>query len=95
MPVMNKPVLLIRDLVLLQDMCLERELRCEQRALQAERKGDWTQADYQRRLQQRFSQVKQKFWDHLRDEGTRLPEACNESAASALRAGEAQSRTAA
>jgi hypothetical protein len=55
----------IGDLVLLQEMCLERELRCEQRAAEAAERGDWAQADYERRLKDRFSLIKNRFWHHL------------------------------
>ena len=57
--------LLIRDLVLLHDMCLERELRCDQRAAEAVERGDLAQADYERRLKQRFSATKTRFWDYV------------------------------
>lgn len=53
------------DLVLLQDMCLERELRCDQRAAEAEERGDRAQADYERRLKERFKEVKRRFWSHV------------------------------
>lgn len=55
----------IRDLVLLQDICLERELRCDQRAAEAEERGDLAQADYERRLKERFTEVKSRFWGHV------------------------------
>ena len=56
----------IGDLVLLQEMCLERELRCEQRAAEAEERGDRARAEHERRLKERLTQAKWRCWDSIR-----------------------------
>ena len=84
---MKSSPLLIRDLVLLHDMCLERELRCDQRAAEAEGRGDLAQADYERRLKERFSATKTRFWDYVM-EGVEMPaEVCSSDAGGALSGG--------
>jgi hypothetical protein len=65
MMAMSSPRYSLHDLVLLQEICLEQELRYEQRAALARGRDDPAQAEHELKRKQRFSRLKLQMYAYL------------------------------
>ena len=79
---MNSPRYSLHDLVLLQEICLEQELRYEQRAALARERDDPGQAENELKRKQRFSRLKLQMYAYLHglDERHSQPDATRRQA---------------
>ena len=72
---MTRNHLSLTELLMLQEMCLDRELQCWQRAAEAAKKGDYQVTDFELELKEHYSDLKQKMLEELSDRGHfRFPE---------------------
>jgi hypothetical protein len=59
------------ELLFLQDMCLDGEFRCHQRAADAQIRGDYQTAAYEMQVKEQYSNLKRKLFNALHDRGDR------------------------
>jgi hypothetical protein len=57
------------ELLFLQDMCLDGEFRCHQRAAEAQVRGDYSTAAYEMEVKERYAELKCKLLEALHERG--------------------------
>ena len=66
---MQPPPLTTEELLFLQDMCLDGEFRCHQRAADAQVRGDYQTAAYEMEVKERYAELKRKLLEALHERG--------------------------
>jgi len=61
--------LTVEELLFLQDMCLDSEFRCHQRAADAQVRGDYQTAAYEMQVKEQYTQLKHKLFGALHERG--------------------------
>lgn len=61
--------LTVEELLFLQDMCLDGELRCHQRAADAQVRGDFQTAAYEIQVKEQYTILKRKLLGALHERG--------------------------
>lgn len=61
--------LTVEELLFLQDMCLDGEFRCHQRAADAQVRGDYQTAAYEMQVKEQYTNLKRKLLEALHERG--------------------------
>jgi hypothetical protein len=61
--------LTVEELLFLQDMCLDGEFRCHQRAADAQVRGDYQTAAYEMQVKEQYTNLKRKLLAALHERG--------------------------
>jgi hypothetical protein len=61
--------LTVEELLFLQDMCLDGEFRCHQRAADAQVRGDYQTAAYEMQVKEQYTNLKRKLLGALHERG--------------------------
>lgn len=61
--------LTLEELLFLQDMCLDGEFRCHQRAADAQVRGDYQTAAYEMQVKEQYTNLKRKLLAALHERG--------------------------